>query len=267
MARTANARLSAAIAGVDHSTAYQLRGSDPVFASAWLRARDWGRERVKAEGRPVFRDGRPRDSKQDQGRGAPAPAEPLDPRGWTVRQSRRDGARIVRAGEGRMSDQDIEAFIGHLDAGHGIGRSAALAGFSTTAFYNRRKNYPDLAERWDRAKAGGIARNEILLIDSLPLALDPAEAAGTDGSLPVPTIAEAIRIVALFRAKERGGGSRRRWEAEAPPIEQVKDEILRRLAAMRAHRERTDEKKGSGAAAAPPPGSAWSPSPATAGED
>src|SRR4051812_34233157 len=35
LARTANARLSAAIAGVDHTTAYQLRERDPVFAAAW----------------------------------------------------------------------------------------------------------------------------------------------------------------------------------------------------------------------------------------
>jgi len=230
LARTANAKLSAAMAGVDHSTAYLLRGSDPGFAAAWVRARDWGRERVKAEGRPVFADGRPKDSKE---------GEHLDPRELIVRRSR-GGAQVVRVGEGRIGPSDIEAFIGYLDSGHGIGRSAALAGFSATAFYNRRKTDPKLAEAWDRAKAGGIARNEALLIDAVPRALDPAEAgeAAAD-ALPVPSIAEAIRIVALFKAKEGGGGARRRrWETEAPPIEQVRDEVLKRLAAIRAHRER-----------------------------
>jgi hypothetical protein len=271
LARTANAKLSAAIAGVHHTTAFQLRERDPMFAAAWLRAREWGRDRVKAEGRPVFAGGRPRDAREGEARGAPAPGEALDPRRWTLRRSRRDGAQRVRAGEGRMSDDDIANFLAYLDAGHGIGRSAALAGFSTTAFYNRRQNDPELAERWGSAKAGGIARNEALLIEAVPRALGPAEA-GEAEDLPAPSIAEAIRIVALFHAKERGGARRRRWETEAPPIEQVRDEVLKRLAAIRGHRARNgdrprEETEKGGCAAAPPPGFAWSPSPANAGED
>jgi hypothetical protein len=157
-----------------------------------------------------------------------------------------------------MSDADIEAFLGYLEAGHGIGRSARLTGFSATAFYNRRNNDPRLAEGWELAKAGGVARNEALLIDAVPRALDPAEA-GEAKDLPAPSFAEAIRIVALFRAKE-GGARRRRWEVEAPPIEQVRDEVLRRLAAMRAHRARKGggETEKGGFAAAPPPCSARS---------
>jgi hypothetical protein len=242
LARTANARLSAAMAGVDHSTAYQLRGRDAGFAAAWPRARDWGRARVKEEGRPVFGNGRPRDAKQGEGRGAPHPGEALDPRGLVVRRSRRDGAQIVRAGEGRMSAEDIGTFLAHLAAGFGIGRSAALAGFSTNALYNRRMNDAEFAARWDLAKAQGIARNEMLLIDAVPRALDPEVTEAAD-KLPAPTIDQAIRIVGLFRAKERGGGAgaRRRPVADEPSIEQVRDEVLRRLAAIRAHRERQKE--------------------------
>ncbi|MGA9580444.1 MAG: hypothetical protein WBR13_00565, partial [Allosphingosinicella sp.] len=63
MARTANAGLSAEMAGVDRTTAFALRKRDPGFAADWIRARDWGRARVKAEGRPVFACGRPRQAR------------------------------------------------------------------------------------------------------------------------------------------------------------------------------------------------------------
>jgi hypothetical protein len=99
------------MAGMDHSTAYQLRERDPVFAAAWVRARDWGRVRAKAAGRPAFAAGRPR----PQGnRGA------LDPRPFKVRPRRDGGAEIVCCGEGRMSPASDDIFFMHLAAGHGI---------------------------------------------------------------------------------------------------------------------------------------------------
>src|SRR5687768_8153059 len=128
MARTANAGLSAQMAGVDRGTAFALRKRDPGFAADWLRARDWGRARAKAAGRAVFAGGRPRAA----GRG-----EELDPRPLKERRRPDGGTEIVRCGEGRQSPETDAVFFSNLAAGHGVRRSAAMAGFSATALYNR----------------------------------------------------------------------------------------------------------------------------------
>src|SRR5687768_13249759 len=130
MARTANARLAAQMAGVDHSTAYQLRERDPGFARDWVRARDWGRARVKAEGRPVHACGRPR--------AARAGEAPEDMRALVVRRSKREGVQIVRAGEGRWTPEAEADFFAWLAAGFGVNHAARQIGFSTVALYRRR---------------------------------------------------------------------------------------------------------------------------------
>lgn len=219
MARTANAGLSAQMAGVDRATAFALRKRDPGFAAAWVRARDWGRARAKAAGRPVFPGGRPRPA------GAAA-GEALDPRPLKVRKCREGGTEVVRCGEGRQSPESDHVFFSHLAAGFGVRRSAAKAGFSTNALYARRMIDPAFEARWELAKAQCLARNDMLLIDSVPLALDPETTEAAD-SLAKPTIAEAIRIARLYRtAPAAGGGSARPKESEAPEPKRSDEEIF-----------------------------------------
>lgn len=225
LARTANARLAADMAGVDHSTAYELRRRDAGFAAAWPRARAWGRARVKAEGRPVFAGGRPRPARAGEA--------PPDPRPLIVRRSKR-GAEIVRAGEGRWTPEAEETFILNLVAGYGVRHSARAAGFSTNAVYKRRLSDPAFAARWRLAREEGLERNDGLLIDAVPLALDPAAIEAADG-LPRPTVAEAIQIVRLYRPAGEGGRGPRHLP-KPPPIEAVRDEVLARLRAIRRHR-------------------------------
>jgi hypothetical protein len=226
LARTANARLAAEMAGVDHSTAYALRERDEGFARAWPRARAWGRARVKAEGRPVFANGRPR---------AAGPAEALDPRELVVRTSKNGGTQLIRAGEGRMSPRSDAVFFAHLAAGFGIRRSAAAAGFSRTALYNRRMNDPEFAAQWDLAKAQGIARNDMLLIDCVPRTLDPEVSEAAD-DLPRPTIAEAIQIARMYRPRGEVPG-RPPWGQGLPQrsAEEAVESILSKIEAIERH--------------------------------
>jgi hypothetical protein len=191
LARTANARLAAEMAGVDHTTAYELRRRDPAFAAAWVRARAWGRKRVKAEGRPVFAGGRPRPARAGEA--------PPDPRALVVRHRKGGGAELVRAGEGRWNSEAEEVFFAWLGAGWGVRRAAREAGFSTNALYARRRLHPDFAARWAQAKSDSLERNDLLLIDSVQWSLDP-EAVEAAEQLPRPSIAEAIRIQRLYRA-------------------------------------------------------------------
>ena len=119
MARTANAGLSARMAGVDRTTAFALRKRDPGFASAWIRARDWGRARVKAQGRPVFAGGRPRSA---------GPDETLDPRPLRcVRRRQREGARSSGRGRPAVARRATGSSSRMLAAGS---RRKALGGAS-----------------------------------------------------------------------------------------------------------------------------------------
>lgn len=231
MARTANVRLAARMAGVDHSTAYQLRERDPSFAADWVRARDWGRARVKAEGRPVFPGGRPRPARPGEA--------PPDARALLVRRSRREGAQIVRTGEGRWSPGVEADFFAWLAAGFGVRHAAQQIGFSTTALYRRRLGDPDFAERWARMREEGLARNDGLLIDSVPQALDPEVIAAAAEDLPRPTIAEAIQIQKLYRARPgQGGGGR-----SEPPLRATEKELADTIEAQLEVLERREAAK------------------------
>jgi hypothetical protein len=227
LARTANARLSAERAGVDYTTAYQLRRRNPGFAADWVWARDWGRARVKAEGRPVHACGRPRPAGS---RGA------LDPRPLKERRRRDGGSELVRCGEGRQSPETDIIFLSNLAAGYGVRRSAAAAGFSTVALYNRRMIDPDFAARWEAALDQCVARNDVLLVDSVPRTLDP-EITEAAEKLPKPTIAEAIQIQRLYRRREereRGGGRTGRGLPQRSKEDVIKS-ILTKIEAIERH--------------------------------
>jgi hypothetical protein len=229
MARTANAGLSAQMAGVDRTTAFALRKRDPGFAKDWVRARDWGRARTKAAGRPVFAGGRPR---------AAGPCEALDPRPLKVRLCRHGGTETVRCGEGRQSPESDHIFFSNLAAGHGVRRSAAMAGFSTTALYNRRMVDPAFEARWVAARDQCVARNDMLLIDSVPLTLDP-EISEAAEALPKPTISEAIQIQRLYRRRDEAGDRAGR-RGRVPPErshEEVIQSVLDKIEAIERHEE------------------------------
>jgi hypothetical protein len=227
LARTANAGLSAQMAGVDRATAFGLRKRDPGFAAAWVRARDWGRARAKAAGRPVFAGGRPRPA---------GPAEALDPRPLKVRRCRHGGTEIVRCGEGRQSPESDLIFFSNLAAGYGVRRSAAAAAFSTNAVYARRMIDPDFAARWVAARDQCVARNDMLLIDSVPRTLDPDVTEAAE-DLPRPTIAEAIRIQRLYRRRDdnEGKGGRRGYGAPPRSAEDAIKSVLDKIEAIERH--------------------------------
>ena len=237
MARTANAELSAWRAGVDKTTAFALRKRDSGFARDWARARDWGRARVKAEGRPVHACGRPRQARAGEG------AE--DARALVVRLSKREGAQIVRAGEGRWTPQAETEFFAWLVAGFGVAHAARQIGFSTNALYRRRFRDPEFAARWAALREEGLARNDGLLIDSVPQALDP-EVMAAAGDLPRPTIAEAIQIQRLYRRDGEGDGPRGRsaWPARPRSLDEMRSSILKKLSAIARVRRLREARRG-----------------------
>jgi hypothetical protein len=215
---------------VDHSSAYYLRKRDPDFAAQWVAALAEGRQRLneaRLEHGPVAGDGA---VEQD---GPPALA-----RDEVVRRSRHGRPCIARVGPGRWSAGKEAAFLAALEEGANVRRAARAARISTSALYTRRRREPAFRESWAAAVRGGYLDVEVLLIENAKAVLSdaprPRRPKGHRRRLKDEmSVADAINILRLHRASEKGGAPQRYdWRAAEPDIEEVRAEVLRKVAAM-----------------------------------
>lgn len=223
---TGNVRASASAAGVDHGTPYNHRLKDAAFAKRWEKAL------ARAKGRPLRT---PLDPSTSLRR-----ACARDERGRTnaklvLRHSKRHGAQLVKAGKGRWSAKAERAFLASLGETGCIRRAARAAGFSTTAIHNRLNTYPAFAEAAQAAIRQAKADLESMVLSAGIATFDPA-AADEDDTRPRVTVAEAIAFLRLTPSA-KGTGNARGRAIEEPSIEEVRDEVLRRIAAIRRHRD------------------------------
>jgi hypothetical protein len=236
----ANVRVAADAAGVDHSTAYNRRKRHSGFAEAWEAAAAEGRERVAEAERVASPLHQPSPA-------ATAGPPPCAGEELVFRASARAGTQLVRAGRGRWSVGAERAFLTELGRTACVQWAADAAGFSTTALYKRRGRYPDFAERWRATEEEAKGRLHGFLVQAGLASFDAeararAEAAG----LPRVSVGEAIAILRLKGGAGPGGAGfgaspnasgRSPSGYEEPSIEEVRDEVLRRLAAMRRRRD------------------------------
>jgi len=204
--------------GVDKTTAYQARGRDAGFAARWAAAVAEGRSRlVRGETPPLARD-------------------------EIVRSSRHGRPCVMRVGPGRWSAVKEAVFLAALEEGANVARAAAAAGISTTALYLRRRREPAFCEAWAAAVRGGYLDVEALAIENAKAVLSGAPAPSGSGRLTGEmSVADAINILKLHRASVKGGAPQRYgWRAQEPDIEEVRAEILRKVAAM----ERAERRRG-----------------------
>ncbi len=212
--RSGNARLAAHEAGMDVGTAYDRRIKDPRFAARMAKAADEGKARA-----------------------AMAKARRKTLNQALVARKTKHGTQLVRAAPGRWSDAAEQTFLAEL-LRTGCARAGSRAcGISTSALYKRRAKYPDFAAAWAATEALAKERIPALLSAAAIAALDPEI---EDEGLPKVDVDQAIAIARLkcggaAEAKRRG-----RWIRKEPSIEEVRDEVLRRVAAIRRHREREE---------------------------
>ena len=140
------------------------------------------------------------------------PAAPAPHAGRVVRPEKNGGTKIVRTRGKRWS--------------------AEVCGFSDTAIYRRRLRDPGFAAAWADALAHGYARIEAMLIETATESLRRKPIAG-DRPLPAVGFNDALNLLKLHRASVRGGKPQRYgWRQQEPDIEDVRAEILRKVAAM-----------------------------------
>jgi hypothetical protein len=150
-----------------------------------------------------------------------------------VRSSNAGKPCIIRAGPGRWSAKSERVFLAELTASANVKAAARAAGFSTDAVYYRRRKWPAFAAAWDQAKADGYLRIEMLLIHAATATLDPEPSAQETSEAPPMSVDQALSVFKLHRADQQGGKPRRYgWRRQEPDIEEVRAEILRKVAAI-----------------------------------
>jgi hypothetical protein len=171
------------------------------------------------------------------------PAAPAPRAGRVVRPEKNGGTKIVRTTGKRWSTEAEETFLEELAATANVAAAAEACGFSDTAIYRRRMRDPGFATAWAEALAHGYARIEAMLIETATESLRRKPIAG-DRPMPAVGFNDALNLLKLHRASVRGGRPQRyAWRQQEPDIEDVRAEILRKVAAMERARARQAEEE------------------------
>jgi hypothetical protein len=201
---------AARAAGVDRTGVYLVRRRDADFAARWDAALAAAREQLAGRTAPKL-----------------AGAE-------VVRSSRHGRPCIALVGPDRWSADREALFLAALAEGANVRRAARAARISTTALYLRRQREPAFAAAWEAAVREGYLDVEALLIENAKAVLSNAPRPRRRGRLTEDvSVADAINILRLHRAAVKGGAPQRYdWRAAEPDIEEVRAEVLRKVAAM-----------------------------------
>jgi hypothetical protein len=218
LGRSANVRAAARAAGVDHSTAYQYRRSNPHFARLWDEAREAARAAIAAGEVPeelAFADARPR----------------------SIRSSKTGKTCVMATGEGRWNEEVEGQFFARLAETGSVKEAARAIGMSTTALYNRRKLWSAFDARWTEVVTLATERLAVQLLAAASNVIEPAPLVVPDFDMSVD---QAIRVAQLYEARRNRNGSLKRHDPRRAPvdIEAVKAEIIRKARLLTAHQKK-----------------------------
>jgi len=157
-----------------------------------------------------------------------------------LRVSRRHGAQLVKAGKGRWSAGAEAEFLAQLRASGCLRRAARAVGFSTTAIHKRLNAYPSFAQSCQAAIRQARMDLESMVLSAGIATFDPEGIDdGEEAARPKVSVAEAIAFLRLNPSAKGVPAPSRDWSADEQDIEEVRAEVLRKVAAMeRAGRAR-----------------------------
>lgn len=143
----------------------------------------------------------------------------------------KDGPQLINSSGKRWSDAAEARFLDHLAASCNVTTAARAAGFSPAALYQRRRNCPAFAQRWQAALEQGYTRIEALLVRRAEEALEGVVIAA-DVPIPTMTVKDALAILGHHRTSvEDRPRSRRQW-ARPRSLDELRDSILAKLEAF-----------------------------------
>jgi hypothetical protein len=205
LAQTGNITLSAERAKVSRSWVCLHRSGDAEFDSACRKAIGEAKERLKA-GPPG----------QEQTLPLPPPASGRGeasrkpPENWAYHQGEElvvngsNGRRVQvrRAKLSQWTARVEDRFLSVLAATCNVKEACREVGLWPPSAYNHRKRWPDFARRWDQAIAIGTVELECRLHETIRHFFD-RELPEPQAPLRDITVMDAIRLLRMYRAKER----------------------------------------------------------------
>jgi hypothetical protein len=243
---TGNRKAAAGAIGVEARLMDQRRAHDAELDRDWEEAAEAAHRRfAKATGPFDCQQEGPFDPSALLGT-SPAQDGPLN----MIRRGKRGRLQLVAAGEGRWSGAVEARFLAMLRATGNVRGAAASVGFSESAVWDRRRKWPAFAEAMEEV----LEEAELALEFRIAAMASNVVAAGTDDRpSPGPSPAgrgeelpfdmdRAMRFLKWREEKRRGSG-RRAPKAKPPPIEEVTEKIVRRVAAIERHRQLQAEKE------------------------
>ena len=154
------------------------------------------------------------------------------PEGTALHAGRHSPQRVSTRGH-RWSDEAETVFLDHLPATANVTASAKACGFSTQALYSRRRTDSAFLRRWDVALAQGYAHIEALLLQR---AIEALEGFAPDPDTPIiirdMTVKDVLILLGHHRRTIEGGPRSRRQWARPRTLDEMRDSILRKLAAI-----------------------------------
>lgn len=241
VAETGNQTLAAERAKVSRGWVTTHRGRDADFDAAVRAAVQSARERLLGEngerGRAAVRQAQgERDVSGERRGNSPGP-------GWrfvggeemVVQGTRSGTGRRVQIGRARLKQwtaRTEERFLAALATTCNVKMACAEVGLTQASAYNHRNRWAAFAAAWDAVVERSEVELEAAQIECARCVLE---------GIPVPpdnpiremTASEAIYLLEMFRRRREGHP--RRWGRTPwaePPIEQVRAEVLRKVAVM-----------------------------------
>jgi hypothetical protein len=154
--------------------------------------------------------------------------------------------QIARARLRQWTPRVEERFLAALAATCNVRAACAEVGLTPASAYDHRGRWPRFAERWDEAIQIGYAQLEWGLIRAACNLFSAGSEADPEDRRPVEvgpiremTAADAIHLLHMHKHQVHRIGKRPGLRAREPDIEEVRAEILRRVAAM----ERADKRR------------------------
>jgi hypothetical protein len=201
--RTGNSTLAARLCGLNRSTLRGRRRRSAVFAGQWEAASLASHAALKLGG-----GARPAENSGESAR--------LRTQGGEIIVGRTRGGRLQlrRAPPGRMTEAGEHFFFRALAASANVRLSAAVTGFTHSAFYQKRKKRPVFASEMKLALTVGFDRLEAAAIERTLQALAGGGATAwlgealADNPLPAFTFDQAFQILCLHRNAVRLDGAR-----------------------------------------------------------
>lgn len=218
---TGNQTLAAERAKVSRSWVQLRRSEDPAFRSAVAQAVDEAKASL-------------RQTQAERGGNGAGYAQGAE---LVVRGTGGSGGgkrvQIARARLKQWSPRTEERFLAALAQTCNVKAACAEVGLTPASAYNHRNRWPAFARRWDEAVELGYTLLEFALIEAAGNIFS-GEGPVAPGPVALGEIAvdQAIHLLHMHQHKVHGLGKRPGLRAREPDIDDVRAEILRKIAAI-----------------------------------